>query len=154
MKSPWMDDALWSLGVITGQGMSSNALVRALRRGLYRLRIRRYPRDFLTGLLTRHAFQKQVEASLAAEKSGAVLLVDVDHFKQVKWGQQEGDCCLRRLASMIRDSASGRTAGRLGGDEFAVYTELASEALGLAERVRARVARDQRLASMRWRCKG
>jgi diguanylate cyclase (GGDEF)-like protein len=156
MNSPWMHDALWKLEVITGRGMSSNAFVRALSRGLYTLRIRLYPRDFLTGLLSRHAFQRQVEASLAAEKSGAVPLVDVDHFKQVndRWGQTEGDGCLRHLACVIRDSAAGRTAGRLGGDEFAIYTDLGSEALGLAERVRARVARDQRFAGMRLALQG
>lgn len=151
MNRPWAYEVLWKLELLVGRGVSSNGLVRAVSTALYRLRFRLFPRDFLTGFLRRPAFQRRVEASLAAEKSGALLVVDVDRFKSVndRWGQEVGDECLQHLSAMIRESTTGRTVGRLGGDEFVVYTDLASEAAALAERIRGRVRRDQRFTSMR-----
>lgn len=151
MNRPWVYEALWKLELLAGRRTSSNSLVRAVSTALYTLRFRLFPRDFLTGLLTRPAFQRHVESFLAAEKSGALLLVDVDRFKSVneRWGHDFGDESLQHLSAMIRESTAGRTAGRLGGDEFVVYTDLASEAAALAERIRGRVGRDQRFASMR-----
>lgn len=126
-------------------------MVRALGGGLHRLRFGVYPHDFLTALLTCQAMRGRVNRSLAEGKPGALLLIDADHFKSIndRWGHTVGDDCLQHLAAMVRESAAGRLSGRLGGDEFVVYTDLASEARSLAERVHVRVERDQRFASMR-----
>jgi diguanylate cyclase (GGDEF)-like protein len=151
MQTPRLYTVLWRLEILVGRGRTSNALCRALSRALYRLRFRLFLHDFLTGLLTRQALQRRVNRSLAGGKLGALLVVDADRFKSVndRWGPKEGDDCLRHLAVMIRESVAGRLSGRLGGDEFAVYTDLASEAHGLAERICGRVERDQRFSRLR-----
>lgn len=83
-------------------------------------------RDSLTQLPNRALFLDRLElaiATAAREKTSlAMLLMDLDHFKEVNdtFGHQTGDELLRqvaqRLANAIRRSDS---LGRLGGDEFA-----------------------------------
>jgi diguanylate cyclase (GGDEF)-like protein/PAS domain S-box-containing protein len=83
--------------------------------------------DALTGIPNRtllyealgHAFERAARDHLVA----SILLIDVDHFKNVNdtLGHAIGDALLRefaaRLANCIRP---GDTVGRLGGDEFAI----------------------------------
>jgi diguanylate cyclase len=116
-----------------------------------KLRWRLYRHDFLTGLYNRVAFAKRVNAALAEGKTGALVYLDVDHFKYVNdtWGHVEGDACIQHLAGLLRETAAGRLLGRIGGDEFGVYTELSSEAADLAERIRSRVERDRRFEEKR-----
>lgn len=83
--------------------------------------------DPLTGLANRSTFDRALEHAyrrLAREQAPfAVLLIDVDHFKNVNdvHGHVAGDLLLtttaRRLQSALR---SGDIAARFGGDEFAV----------------------------------
>ena len=79
--------------------------------------------DSLTGVANRRAFDRAVEAM---ERSGddrrvAVLLVDLDTFKQVNdtHGHAAGDAVLRAVAAvfagLVRD---GDLVARIGGDEF------------------------------------
>jgi len=84
-------------------------------------------RDTLTGLPNRAAFQVAFdEAVFAAEQHGehfGVLMVDVDHFKDINdtLGHDAGDALLKGLAErMTRTFRRGDTVARLGGDEFAV----------------------------------
>jgi diguanylate cyclase (GGDEF)-like protein len=89
----------------------------------------RYLADFdpLTGLANRSAFQAKLAAAqerAADEVSfGALLLVDLDGFKQINdtFGHASGDEFLKsvaeRLANVCRDPDF---VARLGGDEFAV----------------------------------
>ena len=78
--------------------------------------------DSLTGLPNRRALD-DVEARVSAGEVGAVLLVDLDHFKDVNdsFGHDTGDRLLRELADRM-SKALRRTDAlvRLGGDEFAV----------------------------------
>jgi diguanylate cyclase (GGDEF)-like protein len=83
--------------------------------------------DALTGLPHRRPFQKRlVEALRQAEASGTrvvLMLVDVDHFKQVNdsLGHDVGDAMLRRFSARLRAAVrSTDTVARLGGDEFGV----------------------------------
>ena len=91
--------------------------------------------DQLTGVFNRRRFDETLEAQLAHARryrgSGALLIVDVDHFKQVneEFGHAAGDEALRAvarlLASNLRQTDTlGRDAAglvaRLGGDEFAL----------------------------------
>ena len=83
--------------------------------------------DGLTGLANRRMFNDEARRMLAqARRQGdglALLLIDLDHFKQINdtLGHQTGDAVLaaigRRIDAAVRET--DRVA-RLGGDEFAV----------------------------------
>lgn len=83
--------------------------------------------DPLTGLANRrawdHALAEQVEEARSHGSDLAVLLWDINHFKEVndELGHAVGDAVLVAAARSLRDVAgSGRMVARLGGDEFAV----------------------------------
>ncbi len=83
--------------------------------------------DPLTKLLNRRALDERLEAELArqARAGGSVslLLLDIDHFKQVndEFGHAHGDMVLRGVADAMREVArTGDVAARIGGDEFAL----------------------------------
>lgn len=102
--------------------------------------------DELTGLFNRRAFQTRLETALArsrgAETPLALVLIDVDNFKQCNdsHGHQVGDHVLRSVGRCIQASIRSRTDDgfRYGGDEFAVILSGgdASVALHIAERLR------------------
>ena len=102
--------------------------------------------DGLTGLANRALFRDRLDHALAQGRaratSLAVLLVDLDGFKQVNdsLGHDAGDQLLQQIAE--RFSAVSRpsdTLARLGGDEFALLLEGANErtATGVAQRLLA-----------------
>lgn len=102
--------------------------------------------DTLSGLPNRRAFEDRAARlrDFSDAKPLAVLMIDLDGFKPVNdsEGHEAGD---RILALMARTIAGGLREGdfvaRFGGDEFAALlpgTE-PSEAVALAERLRARV---------------
>lgn len=101
--------------------------------------------DWLTDCLNRRAFTSRVGASLRhAGDSGALLVIDADHFKTIndRFGHERGDEVLQLIAGAIRDNVQADDlVGRLGGEEFAVYLSAAgSESLGqAAERIRKAV---------------
>jgi diguanylate cyclase (GGDEF)-like protein len=83
--------------------------------------------DPLTGLPNRRLFQERCsQALLAAAASGerlAVMLIDVDHFKQINdsIGHDAGDALLCRFATRLRRFVRKTdTVARLGGDEFGI----------------------------------
>lgn len=81
--------------------------------------------DGLTGLATRRVFDGALEQALATRPEGAALvLVDVDSFKQVNdgHGHLAGDDALVHLAAVLRTSirTTDSVLGRIGGDELAV----------------------------------
>jgi diguanylate cyclase (GGDEF)-like protein len=83
--------------------------------------------DPLTGCLNRRGFEERAVAEIASATrrahQGAVLLLDVDHFKEVndRYGHAAGDELLRWVVATLRHSLRPDDAiGRLGGDEFAV----------------------------------
>jgi diguanylate cyclase (GGDEF)-like protein/PAS domain S-box-containing protein len=90
--------------------------------------------DGLTHLANRGLFRDRLDQALArsarTHEQLAVLLLDLDGFKQVNdtLGHDAGDQLLRaaaeRLAAAVRPSD---TLARLGGDEFAVLLDPASE---------------------------
>jgi diguanylate cyclase (GGDEF)-like protein len=79
--------------------------------------------DGLTGLPNRSMFAERLDAVLDRAVPAAVLLLDLDRFKEVNdaLGHHHGDELLQevasRLGSALRD---GDLVARLGGDEFAV----------------------------------
>jgi diguanylate cyclase (GGDEF)-like protein/PAS domain S-box-containing protein len=90
----------------------------------------RAERDPLTGLLNRAAFRRELvvcQKRLArTEEDFALLLLDLDHFKQVNdtLGHQAGDDALLQVAETLRRRLrSADVVARLGGDEFAVLAQ-------------------------------
>ncbi|MGE3691608.1 MAG: putative bifunctional diguanylate cyclase/phosphodiesterase [Novosphingobium sp.] len=86
--------------------------------------------DSLTGLSNRHQMESRLETTLAAyraaKRSCALVMLDLDRFKQVNdtLGHQAGDDLLRQVAQRMRDvleaNAFNCELGRLGGDEFQI----------------------------------
>ena len=100
--------------------------------------------DLLTDLPNRNLFARRVEDALvAAARTGrpvAVLLIDLDHFKDVNdtFGHRFGDLLLRAVGTRIRAVLPAQeTVARLGGDEFAILLDAgAPDALRVAESIR------------------
>lgn len=86
--------------------------------------------DMLTHCLNRHAFTALVDGyieKVAARQetpTGALLVIDVDHFKTVNdsFGHVMGDEALKLLADSFKASVRDiDLVGRLGGEEFGVF---------------------------------
>jgi diguanylate cyclase len=103
--------------------------------------------DGLTSCLNRRAFTAMVEGYLQkvsrdeARNEGALLVIDVDHFKEVndRFGHHLGDEVLQLIARSIKGAVREiDLVGRIGGEEFGVFmpgidkTKIAP----LAERIR------------------
>ena len=83
--------------------------------------------DGLTTLANRHTLQRQLAQALSLatrqQRLGALLLFDLDHFKEVNdaHGHVIGDQLLCMVASRLRPALrESDTFARFGGDEFAV----------------------------------
>jgi diguanylate cyclase (GGDEF)-like protein len=83
--------------------------------------------DPLTGLRNRRRFEEDLRTELARSHRygvpGALLMLDLDHFKQVNdtLGHPAGDRVLAEIAATLRGRARETDLlARLGGDEFAI----------------------------------
>src|SRR5260370_1809800 len=92
--------------------------------------------DDLPGRPTRTLFYRRVRAAITAAEAArgeiAVLIIDLDHFKEVNdtLGHHSGDVLLQDLARRLRHVLrTTDIVARLGGDEVAVLlTDLATAA--------------------------
>jgi two-component system cell cycle response regulator len=101
--------------------------------------------DKLTGLYNRRYFDYfldlEIKRSLRQQASLALLMIDVDDFKQINdtLGHLSGDTILNKLGELLKTQIRDTDmAARYGGEEFAVVmsnTGLA-EAVQIAERIR------------------
>ncbi len=107
--------------------------------------------DALTGLPNRHYFEDALERAVAeaarqpqpAERSVALLLIDLDHFKSVNetYGHRVGDALLSEASARITALLAGQgMVSRLANDQFTVMllrpgsrTRLAQMAASLVE---------------------
>lgn len=105
--------------------------------------------DPLTQLLNRRSWFRQVRAIYDApspeRQAPAVLLLDLDHFKNIndQYGHGAGDDVLRTVAHRIAGPLrSGDLLGRYGGEEFIVFLPpmTVEQAVQVAERLRTAVA--------------
>lgn len=97
--------------------------------------------DSLTGLWNRRAFFEQIEEEAAQARQASVLILDVDHFKQVndRFGHDGGDLVLAEVARRLK--ASHGQFARIGGEEFALLMPGSLEEAGkLAELIRRDIA--------------
>jgi diguanylate cyclase (GGDEF)-like protein len=96
--------------------------------------------DPLTGIANRRRFTARLAECLEEDRGPALLLIDVDHFKDINdiRGHAAGDRVMRTLAKTLSAQIGPHSMlGRLGGDEFAAVVRDcdAHAALELAERL-------------------
>lgn len=112
--------------------------------------------DSLTGVRSRFAFIRDVEAELAGGKCGLLAVIDLDRFKPINdvYGHHAGDVVLRHVARRLKRALpSGTIVGRLGGDEFALFlsgiahTDGTAELVALCDKALAQIRRPMRLSS-------
>jgi diguanylate cyclase (GGDEF)-like protein len=88
---------------------------------------RQASQDSLTGLGNRRRFEEDLAAAMARSHrdgaTGALLILDLDHFKRINdsQGHPAGDRLIKAVAETLRRrTRAGDSLARLGGDEFAV----------------------------------
>lgn len=91
-------------------------------------------------LLFSERAQNDLHRASASGRNGALLLIDLDHFKDINEskGHSFGDALLKCVAKRLNNHiSSGMTLARLGGDEFALLCENcgAAHAASLALRI-------------------
>ena len=122
----------------------TNEGLKAANRALETLAIT----DGLTSLYNHRHFQDSLEKELRkCEQQGrplSLILIDIDHFKAFndRWGHQEGDAALRRVAAQVmKGIRPSDMAFRYGGEELAVLMTSCTktQAAEVAEKLRIAV---------------
>ena len=96
--------------------------------------------DALTDLPNRHALLLALDAALKSTIPGALLILDIDHFKYVNdhFGHRTGDQIVVGIGSVLREVIQDENGElyRIGGDEFAIHLPetLREKAIATAER--------------------
>lgn len=105
--------------------------------------------DSLTGLYNRRYFevhlQKLLQRNETSRKSLGILIMDIDHFKNVNdtYGHAVGDEILKEFSHRIQDKLRGfDMVARLGGEEFVALLPDVTESMAhiVAERLRSAIA--------------
>jgi len=101
-------------------------------------------RDALTGLSNRRHFDERAAAVWANEKTVAIVMIDIDHFKLFNdlYGHPAGDHCIKRVAGALSAVLRGQEdlAVRFGGEEFLLLLPGTDMETGLQIAERARRA--------------
>lgn len=99
--------------------------------------------DFLTKLYNRETFLEKVQTALvenhANHQTGALLILDLDHFKEVNdcMGHGMGDVVLQKTANTLHNFfRRDDIVGRLGGDEFVVFAHNIRDTAAFEQRIK------------------
>ncbi|MBN8844508.1 MAG: EAL domain-containing protein [Sphingomonadales bacterium] len=128
------DDRWWAVsgrphfdegGALAGWRGSGNDITAQRRSAEDASRLALY--DSLTGLANRFNISKKLDTTLAAfsqqQRSCAIMLLDLDRFKQVNdtLGHPAGDALLKQVAErLLKIVGDKEMVSRLGGDEFQI----------------------------------
>ena len=98
-------------------------------------------RDTLTKLYNRRGLDHEMQDKHIFEKSLAVIMCDIDHFKVVndRFGHNVGDIVIKKFAEIIKElTRNTDICTRWGGEEFLIILPLTDEkkALIVAEKIR------------------
>lgn len=101
--------------------------------------------DGLLGIANRRYLQKLMDRFESERQAVSLILIDVDHFKQINdsYGHTAGDQVLLELIQCIIESLRPiDVIGRWGGEEFLVLADCAKgeDAVTLAQRIQQQVA--------------
>jgi diguanylate cyclase (GGDEF)-like protein/PAS domain S-box-containing protein len=97
--------------------------------------------DALTGLPNRVSLQRTLEHAMGQGDVGAMLFIDIDHFKYVNdnFGHRSGDQLIVGMSGVLKEGAKqfNGQVFRLGGDEYAVHLpdSLRGHAMKVAEQL-------------------
>lgn len=121
---PQLLEALGVVNVLAATGvlLHCTALSVAFTRSMQSELFHTANRDSLTNLYTRRRVMHEVE-QLSESGSSAIILLDIDHFKQIndRLGHEWGDLILKRVAEAINSNVrTTDIASRWGGEEFLV----------------------------------
>ena len=105
--------------------------------------------DALTELPNRRRFDEIMDTewnrAIRANTTLSIIFMDIDHFKRFNdtYGHGQGDECLRKVASAIRQPMrrAGDFVARYGGEEFVAVVPYVTheEAMELAEKIRSHI---------------
>jgi len=117
--------------------------------------------DSLTGLPNRVSLQRMLEQALGAGDVGAVLFIDIDHFKYVNdnFGHRSGDQLIVGVSGVLKEAIKpfNGQVFRMGGDEYAVHlpeslrgnaTNIAEHLLDALRHYRFQSSTQQRVSSL------
>ena len=122
---PWSAEDRGLMGSVAGQlGVAIEQI--AIHESL----IHQSLTDELTGLMNRRAFMDALQGrfgqAMRSGRTGALLYLDLDNFKQVNdvHGHQRGDEALKTLAAILATQTRvNDVVARLGGDEFGLWLD-------------------------------
>ncbi len=95
--------------------------------------------DSMTKMLNRKGIMEYAEAKVAKGADAAVIMLDIDNFKNVNdtFGHPFGDAVITAVADVIKKVVGNSgVAGRVGGDEFMVILNNCGDELTLRNHLR------------------
>ncbi|MHA3737175.1 GGDEF domain-containing protein [Pseudomonas sp. Eth.TT006] len=143
--TPLLLDALGLFNLLVALGVLLHCTALSVRftRSMQSKMFNTANRDSLTNLYTRRRVLQEV-LHLAESGSSTIILLDIDHFKQIndRMGHDQGDIILQQVADTINRSVRPSDfASRWGGEEFLVLMPRTSarEGQAVAQRILAQI---------------